>query len=220
MKITGDEVIHEVMEMVIIEIIIIEKMIGITETEIIGPPATIEDGTTLAREDLKTDLEIIVEITHAKETPLDNPGPKIEITRQEIETTQEHPKIGAPQGHPETGRPLQETEITHPEIEIALGPLETGITLGHPEIEITQGHLETGTTLGHLEAEITLGPPEKGITQGPPEIEITIGDHLETETKDPCQEDVIDTGIKDPLLEIEEEGIAAEETAGKITNLL
>ena len=220
MKTTGDKVIHELIGMVIIEMIVIGKMIRIPGLEMIGTPATIEEETTLTREDLRTDLGSIREITHAREIPLDNPGPEIGITRQEIETTQGHPEIGATQGHPETSRPLQETEITHPEIEIALGPLETGITLGHQEIEITQGHLETGTTLGHLEAEITLGPPEKGITQGPPEIEITMGDHLETETKDPCQEDVIDTGIKDPLLEIEEEGIVAEETARKIANLL
>ena len=190
MKITGDEVIHEVMEMVIIEMIIIGKMIRIPGTEIIGTPATIEEETTRTREDLKIDLETIREITHTKEIPLDNPGPEIGITRQEIETTQEHPKIGAPQGHPETGRPLQETEITHPEIEITLGHLETGISLGHQEIEITHDHPETGTTLGHLEEGITLDPPEIGITIGPPETEITL-DHLEKETKDPCREDVI-----------------------------
>ena len=189
MKITGDEVIHEVMEMVIIEIIIIEKMIGITETEIIGPPATIEEETTLTREDLKIDLEIIGEITHAKETPLDNPGPEIGITRQEIETTQEHPEIGAPQGHPETGRPLRETGITHPETEMTLGHLETGISLGHQEIEITHDHPETGTTLGHLEEGITLDPPEIEITIGPQETEITL-DHLEKD-KDQCRENVI-----------------------------
>ena len=189
MKITGDEVIHEVMEMVIIEMIIIGKMIGITGTEIIGPPATIEDETTLDREDLKTDLEIIVEITHAKETPLDNPGPEIGITRQEIETTQEHPEIGAPQGHPETGRPLRETGITHPETEMTLGHLETGISLGHQEIEITHDHPKTGTTLDHLEEGITLDPPEIEITIGPQETEITL-DHLEKD-KDQCREDVI-----------------------------
>ena len=220
MKITEEEVIHEVIEMVIIEMIIIGKMIRIPGTEIIGTPATIEEETTLTQEDLKIDLETIREITHTKEIPLDNPGPETGITLQEIENTQGHPEKGATLGHPETGRPLQETEITHPEIEIALGHLETGITLGHQEIEITQGHLETGTTLGHLEAEITLGRPEIEITLGPPETEITLG-HLETETIDPYQEDVIgDTGINDPLLEIEEEGIVAEETAGKITNLL
>ena len=92
MKTTGDEVIHEVIGMVIIEMIVIGKMIRIPGLEIIGTPATIEAETTLTREDLRTDLGSIREITHVREVLLDNQGPETGITRPEKETTQGQPE--------------------------------------------------------------------------------------------------------------------------------
>ena len=91
MKITEEEVIHEVIEMVIIEMIIIGKMIRMPGTEKIEAPATIEAETTLIQEDPRTDLGTIREITHAREIPLDNPGAETEITLGHPETETKDP---------------------------------------------------------------------------------------------------------------------------------
>ena len=79
MKITDEEVIQEVIEMVIIEMIIIGRMVRITGAETIEAPATTEAETAHIPEGLRTDLD------SNRETHLDHHG-KDEATLNHPET--------------------------------------------------------------------------------------------------------------------------------------